>query len=166
MPRREGIATFTRTGVAGGLISIRAGGPCREYGRGRTNMANTPKKLQDPTEVALSAIQDALNLRDVPPGPTAGRLEPLDEPEPPRDGRRRRASAIDEDLFFDSVPTPTSDPDVHEPPQPPRRAANDDRRTAGQIMQALQRRPSIGPYVGAALFAVVWAGLGFGWLVV
>src|SRR5205807_1998698 len=28
-------------------------------------------------------------------------------------------------------------------------------------MQALQRRPSIGPYVGAALFAVVWAGLGF-----
>ena len=49
-------------------------------------MANTPKKLQDPTEVALSAIQDALNLRDVPPGPPAGRSEPSDEPEPIRDG--------------------------------------------------------------------------------
>src|SRR5438067_6049837 len=118
-------------------------------------MANTPKKLQDPTEVALSAIQDALNLRDVPPGPPAGRSEPSDEPEPIRDGRRRRASAIDEDLFFESAPTPVADPDVHEP-QPPRRAANDDRPTAGQIMQALQRRPSVGPYVGAVLFAIAW----------
>ena len=27
-------------------------------------MANNPKQIQDPTEAALSAIQDALNLRD------------------------------------------------------------------------------------------------------
>ena len=28
-------------------------------------MANTPKKMKDPTEAALSAIQDALQVRDV-----------------------------------------------------------------------------------------------------
>jgi hypothetical protein len=27
-------------------------------------MANTPKKVKDPTEVALSAIQEALNISD------------------------------------------------------------------------------------------------------
>ena len=29
-------------------------------------MANTPKKITDPTEAALSAIQDALSARDTP----------------------------------------------------------------------------------------------------
>ena len=28
-------------------------------------MANNPKKVKDPTEVALSAIQEALNISDV-----------------------------------------------------------------------------------------------------
>ncbi len=32
-------------------------------------MANTPKKMKDPTEAALSAIQDALNVRDPAPEP-------------------------------------------------------------------------------------------------
>ena len=30
-------------------------------------MANNPKKVKDPTEVALSAIQEALNISDAPP---------------------------------------------------------------------------------------------------
>src|ERR1700735_2445788 len=30
------------------------------------NMANNPKKVKDPTEVALSAIQEALNIGDAP----------------------------------------------------------------------------------------------------
>src|SRR5215472_9485622 len=30
----------------------------------RLNMANNPKKVKDPTEVALSAIQEALNISD------------------------------------------------------------------------------------------------------
>ena len=29
-------------------------------------MANNPKKVKDPTEVALSAIQEALNIADAP----------------------------------------------------------------------------------------------------
>ncbi|TMJ21205.1 MAG: hypothetical protein E6G96_21080, partial [Alphaproteobacteria bacterium] len=34
-----------------------------------TDMANAPKKIKDPTEAALSAIQDALSIRDAPPDP-------------------------------------------------------------------------------------------------
>src|SRR5712692_4047674 len=111
-------------------------------------MANTPKKMQDPTEAALSAIQDALNLRETEPAPAAGRTAaPPLEPEPPRENRRRqRAPAVDEDLFFESPPIPANEPGI-EGPQAPRRAANDDRRSVGQILQALQRRPSLGPYV-------------------
>src|ERR1700692_1092607 len=40
---------------------------CVKVKRGlRLNMANTPKKVKDPTEVALSAIQEALNISDAP----------------------------------------------------------------------------------------------------
>src|SRR5476649_1012374 len=38
---------------------------CVNRGR-RLNMANNPKKVKDPTEVALSAIQEALNISDAP----------------------------------------------------------------------------------------------------
>ena len=34
-------------------------------------MANTPRKVQDPTEAALSAIQDALSLREGEPSVSA-----------------------------------------------------------------------------------------------
>src|SRR6266704_3096915 len=38
---------------------------CVKVTRGlRLNMANNPKKVKDPTEVALSAIQEALNISD------------------------------------------------------------------------------------------------------
>src|SRR5665213_3568840 len=40
----------------------------RKVQRGlRLNMANNPKKVKDPTEVALSAIQEALNISELPP---------------------------------------------------------------------------------------------------
>src|SRR5207302_2400825 len=42
--------------------------PCNEL-RTRTVMANNPKRMQDPTEAAMSAIQEALNLREEPPAP-------------------------------------------------------------------------------------------------
>ncbi len=35
-------------------------------------MANNPKKVKDPTEVALSAIQEALNIGDAPAADNAG----------------------------------------------------------------------------------------------
>ena len=111
-------------------------------------MANTPRKMQDPTEAALSAIQDALNLRESEPSPPPPRPEaPVVEAEPePAPRRRARAPAVDEDLFFDTPPVPANEPGIEEP-KPPRRAANDDRRIGGRLMAPLPRRSPMGPYL-------------------
>ena len=116
-------------------------------------MANTPKKMQDPTEAALSAIQDALNLREGEPVPASPAHTP--EPEAPRDNRRRR-QAVDQDLFLESAPIAAQEPMVEEP----RGAANDDRQAVGQMLQTMQGRRAINPYLGATLFSLVWGGLG------
>src|SRR6266436_3760957 len=129
-------------------------------------MGNTPKKMQDPTEAALSAIQDALNLREGEP-----EAAPVEPPEPPaavepisaaRETRRRTRSnpaAIDEEKFFSEATASAREVSVDEPPSP-RRAANDDRQSVGQILQTLQRRPSRAPYLIAGLFGLVWAAIG------
>jgi hypothetical protein len=119
-------------------------------------MANNPKQIQDPTEAALSAIQDALNLRDAEAA--AGTAEATEPDAAEREARRRqgRAAGVDDDLFFDGVA-----PAVEAPlPEPQRRAANDDRRSVGQILQSLQRRPSRAPFVAAGLFSVAWVVTG------
>src|ERR1700760_58670 len=91
------------------ILRLLRGGARAELGRGhafskraRTHMANNPKKVKDPTEVALSAIQEALNISDVnadtsrsamrdehgeaappvPPAPPS--FEPVFEARPPR----------------------------------------------------------------------------------
>src|ERR1700749_3530491 len=48
----------------------------------RLNMANNPKKVKDPTEVALSAIQEALNINDAAPDSSRGVVGD-DVPPPP-----------------------------------------------------------------------------------
>src|SRR5690348_13076301 len=95
-------------------------------------MANIPQKSTDPTEAALSAIQEALKSnepgRPSPPGETttAGAGAPV---------------ALPEDLF-------ESEPQL--------RPANDDRAAIGQILQTLRRRPARTPYIVAALAAALW----------
>ena len=87
-------------------------------------MANNPKRIQDPTEAAMSAIQEALNLREDPPArgpyaepapptaPAADPFAPIDRrvsPPPAREGRRRpsrSAPPIDEDLFLQETVGP------------------------------------------------------------
>src|SRR5499433_1477141 len=123
-------------------------------------MANIPRKIKDPTEAALSAIQDALNLRDSPSQtpaqpasaePAAGDLD---------FGRRNgRTPAMDEDLFRDERDQLTL-PGVGTDAQ--RRAANDDRQSVGQILQALQQRPSRLPYLFALTFSVIWTAVALG----
>src|ERR1700761_5031039 len=49
--------------LRGGARAELAGGHAYSK-RARTHMANNPKKVKDPTEVALSAIQEALNISD------------------------------------------------------------------------------------------------------
>jgi hypothetical protein len=103
-------------------------------------MANIPQKSKDasndPTEQAISAIEDALNVRD---------FDRRAEPE-------YRPDAAAADLF-------------HEPEQPtlwgpetaaPRQPANDDRANMGLILQTLRRRRARGPYIVATVTALAW----------
>src|SRR3984957_13105852 len=113
-------------------------------------MANNPKKVKDPTEVALSAIQEALNIGDAP---TADMRDSARS-----DVMPQSSSTYNED--FDTRPgtdRPIFDPIIEEP-RPTRRAANDDRETIGQILQAIQKgRPARNVYTLATLFHGIWA---------
>src|SRR5438105_9829568 len=119
-------------------------------------MANTPKKVKDPTEVALSAIQEALNISDTtvdtsrnsvgndmaPPSISSAAPSYSETPYDTRDMRQNTDRPV-----FDPI----------EEPRSPRRAANDDRETIGQIMQAIQKgRPARNVYTLATIFAGVW----------
>ncbi|HUI96386.1 MAG TPA: negative regulator of septation ring formation, partial [Xanthobacteraceae bacterium] len=104
-------------------------------------MANNPKKSKDPTEVALTAIQDALDMRESEPrNGTAAQREPV------------RALA-DDDLFVEPVAAP---PREERPARTATLAANDDRANIGQILQSLQRRPARTPYWIAGIFSGAW----------
>ena len=90
-------------------------------------MANNPKKMKDPTDQALNAIQEVLSTTDQP----SGRTEPaMDQASaPPREATRRGrrdvgAAAVEKELFDSS----TAD-DM----RAGNRAANDDRQSIGQI---------------------------------
>ena len=121
-------------------------------------MANNPKKAKDPTEVALSAIQEALNISDVSGSESdrdrdhAAVHDELTSPASP--------PPIFNEPTFEARPgadRPIFDP-IEEPrPTTPRRAANDDRETIGQILQAIQKgRPARSAFTLATLFTVVW----------
>ena len=122
-------------------------------------MATFSKKSKDPTEIALSAIQDALSVRDAEERTTDRAAAHSDGPirryigrfHPPRHAAVTGASRT---TCFSN--------------RPPARPAGTRRRAApptttapviGQILQALQRRPTRTPYVVAALFAARLGGL-------
>src|SRR5690242_12365732 len=118
-------------------------------------MANTPKKVKDPTEVALSAIQEALNISDAT-ADTSRTQSPRAETDadvlPPESMDFGQPS-------FDDRPVGNNRPvfDTIEEPRAPRRAANDDRETIGQLLQALQKgRPARNIYTFATIFAGIW----------
>src|SRR5215472_10445416 len=116
-------------------------------------MANTPKKIMDPTEAALSAIQDALSARDAAAEPQTP-VPPATPPEEPAsEWRTIRSATLDAD-----VPPP-------EEQSVPRRPANDDRESIGQILRTLQRRPARTTYTIATVLAVAWilVALLLGW---
>jgi len=115
-------------------------------------MANNPKKVKDPTEVALSAIQEALNISDVPMADNKRSSVRSDVTQT----NSSSTSPYDESAFDTR---PSADRPIFEPleeQRPVRRAANDDRETIGQILQAIQKgRPARNVYMLATLFAGV-----------
>jgi hypothetical protein len=120
-------------------------------------MANSPRKPKDPTELALSAIEDALNVHDTPREPVARRAPVNDRVEAPRRGR---APQVETDDTTRSTNRPIESETRDEVAAPARLAANDDRESVGQLLRALQRRPSRAPYLVAWLFTACW-GLAF-----
>src|SRR3979490_586525 len=126
------------------LAGTSAGQPDAYTVRGlRLNMANNPKMVKDPTEVALSAIQEALNISDMPAADNA-RSSVRSDVAPTN---ASSTSAYNE-IGFDA--RASDDRAIFEPieePRPTRRAANDDRETIGQILQAIQKgRPARNVY--------------------
>src|SRR5579864_3036493 len=131
-------------------------------------MANNPRKVKDPTEVALSAIQEALNIADVPPN-QINRLDTADSL------RSDAGASTDDDRSlppsFERQPPSLDDYQPadrsgieriqpardDEQPTFARRAANDDRETIGQLLQAIQKgQPRRSAYVSATIFAGLW----------
>ena len=119
-------------------------------------MANNPKKIVDPTEAALSAIQEALKIRDEPDEP-AGRPETMSA-----DALSGSLGGLaDEWRDAPQAPPPLrriSEQDIGGPSNDPRTfpAANDDRQSIGQVLQALQSRPARTSYFVAVIFSVAW----------
>src|SRR5712671_707361 len=138
-------------------------------------MANTPKKMKDPTEAALSAIQDALSVRDPAPEPESVTPAPpaatRHDAAPRHDSAPRRDEAPAAEPAWRTMRTPapiqesTFDDEVGHGDDDLRRPANDDRESIGQILRTIQRRPARTSYIIATVFAGVWmfAGLILGW---
>jgi hypothetical protein len=140
-------------------------------------MANYPKKMMDPTEAALSAIQEALNIRDDeeqashPPEDMAGFLSGSGEDR--QQGAAPTATDSDaigaydpagpasrsaEDRQQGAAATATDSEAIgtYDPAGPASRAANDDQQSIGQILRALQQRPARSSYYVATAFSCAW----------
>src|ERR1700709_750450 len=124
--------------------------------RARTEMANTPKKVKDPTEVALSAIQEALNISDTTVDTSRNSIgNDLEPPTISSAAPSYSETPYDTRDMRQNTDRPVFDP--IEEPRSPRRAANDDRETIGQILQAIQKaRPARSVYTLATIFGAVW----------
>src|ERR1700761_4695393 len=121
-------------GLLRGGARAKLAGDTRFSKRARTHMANNPKKVKDPTEVALSAIQEALNIEA--PSDDAGR-DSTNGDNNNKDVTNSSSRAFPEPGFdfgprADVGPTRperTAVFDAIEQPPIARRAANDDRET-------------------------------------
>ncbi len=113
-------------------------------------MANIPQKSSDPTEEALSAIREALStgqperVATAPAAPAAA-SEPA-QGQPP----------VSAELFNEEPQPGGWDSDE----APLRRAANDDRASVGQMLQAMRGRPARLPYNIASVAAFIWTAGG------
>jgi hypothetical protein len=132
-------------------------------------MAN-PSKSPDPTAAAMSAIEEALNLVDLDKGESKDSGK---QPSPQLTADKVASSSSEAPRLpnvsaseMPAVPVKAPEPRVRderkiaEPPEAAvRPAANDDRPSVGQILQALQERPSRAPHVIATLVSLAWLGV-------
>src|SRR5258708_12362673 len=104
-------------------------------------MVNNPKKVKDPTEVALSAIQEALNISDGAAADSARSSGHSDAA--PANASSTSTPAYNESAFDTR---PSEDRQIFEPieePPPTRRPATHHRETIAPILHAIQHlRPT------------------------
>ena len=117
-------------------------------------MANQPKKLTDPTDEAMTAIQQVLSATDEPMDTRGPTVRPHTPREPAPHSSYASEPSPEKDLFEGPAHLTSDDA------RPGQLAANDDRLSIGQILHSLQQRPSNGSYVIATVFAVAWAACG------
>ncbi|MET0746263.1 MAG: hypothetical protein ABWY78_23035, partial [Microvirga sp.] len=133
-------------------------------------MAIDNKKMKDPTEAALSAVEHALNLDDLHGSMSdAPRVDHVSEPRLPDVDDHDFANRPFRDLDAehgrpDPRLRPLEDRANRTPFLAPDRdaVANDDSRNAGVMLQALQIRPSRAAYVWATLASLLWIGAAAG----
>jgi Apolipoprotein A1/A4/E domain len=101
-------------------------------------MANNPNRLKDPTDTALTAIQEVLRTSDETTGVRIGAAIETETPQKSTIRQKLREPALSADRELEQ------------------RAANDDRQSIGQILQALQQRPPKTSYFIASIFALTW----------
>ena len=131
----------------------------------------TEKKLKDPAEAALSAIEQALNLDALTPNGLEGRAEPrlpdVGDTDPLLDGGLDAAGRtmpprldLDPPLASDLPPPGLERPRREGGLLPPDRSlvANDDRRNIGILQQTLRVRSSPKPYLFALAAGLAWIG--------
>ena len=107
-------------------------------------MAKNPKKIVDPTEAALSAIQEAIKVHD-------GEHAPADHGDMPVGSRPEEWHDASTELRRErgDIGALGSDPRAFHP-------ANDDQQSIGQVLQALQSRPARTSYVVASACSAAW----------
>ncbi len=99
-------------------------------------MANQPKKLTDPTDEAMTAIQQVLSATDEPMDTRGSTVRPQTPREPAPHSSYASEPSPEKDLFEGPAHLTSDDA------RPGQFAANDDRLSIGQILHSLQQRPS------------------------
>ena len=130
-------------------------------------------KGQDASDAVLSAIEEALNLTpDLSHEPATIEVKPPEAPRLPKvedqDALARTRAQTFEAILEAQQRRKASESEASAAvaPQAPAalltpstKPANDDRRSVGQILQALQYRPSNTPTVAAFFASAIWLGL-------
>src|SRR6516164_1792597 len=109
-------------------------------------MANNPKKIVDPTEAALSAIQEALKVRDDEDLPEE---RPVGVSEPAHNDWNDSPAIASRHVFEPEDIGPSINGQRAYP-------ANDDQQSIGRILRTLQNRPPRTSYFIAAIFSGAW----------
>src|SRR6516165_1108061 len=144
---------------------------------------STKAKLDDQTQAALSAIEEALKGTAAPAQPrlpeATSDIIAVRRPTPENRARsapppQARPAAAPSASPSPAAPPPAALPAVaetHAPVEPrprpaplaPTQAANDDRGDIGALLQTMQAKPSSRPLIMATLASLLWAGA-VGWL--